>query len=692
MKQLYLKIINLFITTSLLFSFNIYSQNTLGGNSTIMESINASGNNASGSSGSVSYSIGQVFYTYIGQSEYNVEQGIQHNEVNLPSIAGTISANQVICSNSQPSSLNLIGNTGTIQWQSSIENITFTDIIGETSNILSDATIGVLTATKYFRAVVTNGVSPSVTSETVEIVVSATTWNGTVWSNGAPISTTTAIISGNYNVSANINACSLIVNNNAVVTIPSGYNVTLNGAITVNSGSFTLYDEANLIQSSNVANSGNITVKRNSADLLRLDYTLWSSPVTNDNLYLQAFSPATSTNRFYNYGTLTNLYNAIANPSTTKFAIGQGYLIRMPNDASSTVRTSYPGVFTGVPNNGNIPITMTNGGVGKGFNLIGNPYPSSISIAQFVADNSANITGTLYYWRKTNNSASPSYCTWTSGTFISNGESQVVDPNGIITSGQGFFVEALNSANTVVFNNGQRTANTTNQIYKTKVVERNTIWLNATNSTGAFSQMAVGYISNATLGIDEFDGKYYNDGAIALNSLLDNTDYAIQGRPLPFDGADEVPLSFKATNAGDYTIAIDHLNGLFATSQDIILKDNDNGTETNLKSNSYTFTAQSGTTNTRFSLKYQKTLGITTTAFNENSILLFKKDEKIFIKSDGSPIDNVQLFDIGGRLLLEKTKVNSNETSIESSKYVGQVLIVKIASDDKTVVSKKIVI
>ena len=692
MKQLNLKIVTLFITTSLLFSFNVYSQNTLAGNSNIMESINASGNNATGSSGSVSYSIGQVFYTYIGQSVYNVSQGIQHNEVTSPSVAGTISANQAICSDSQPSSLTLTGNTGTIQWQSSTDNVAFTAITGETGITLSGASIGNLTATKYFRAVVTNGVSPSVTSETVAIVVSATTWNGTVWSNGAPISTTTAIISGNYNVSANINACSLVVNNNAVVTIPSGFNVTLNGAITVNSGSFTLNDNANLIQLSNVANSGNITVNRNSAALLRLDYTLWSSPVINDSLNLQAFSPATSTNRFYNYSTSTNLYTAIVSPSTTKFALGQGYLIRMPNDASSTVRTSYPGVFTGVPNNGNIPITMTNEGLGKGFNLVGNPYPSAISIAQFVADNAANITGTLYYWRKTNNSASPSYCTWTAGTFISNGESQVVDPNGIITSGQGFFVEALNSATTVVFNNGQRTTNVTNQFYKTKVVERNTIWLNATNSTGAFSQMAVGYISNATLGIDEFDGKYYNDGTIALNSLIDNTDYAIQGRPLPFDGADEVPLSFKATNAGDYTIAIDHLNGLFATSQDIILKDNDNGTETNLKSNSYTFTAQSGTTNTRFSLKYQKTLGITTTTFNENSIVLFKKDEKIFIKSDGLTIDNVQLFDMGGRLLLEKTKVNSNETSIESSKYVGQVLIVKIASGDKAVVSKKIVI
>jgi hypothetical protein len=47
-----------------------------------METINTSGNNATGSSGSISYSIGQVFYTYIGdQSVYNVAQGIQHHEL-----------------------------------------------------------------------------------------------------------------------------------------------------------------------------------------------------------------------------------------------------------------------------------------------------------------------------------------------------------------------------------------------------------------------------------------------------------------------------------------------------------------------------------------------------------------------------------------------------------------------------------
>lgn len=50
-------------------------------NNEIMGSVVTSGSNASGSSGTIAYSIGQVFYTYIGsEMVYNVAQGIQHQE------------------------------------------------------------------------------------------------------------------------------------------------------------------------------------------------------------------------------------------------------------------------------------------------------------------------------------------------------------------------------------------------------------------------------------------------------------------------------------------------------------------------------------------------------------------------------------------------------------------------------------
>ncbi|HEY6142101.1 MAG TPA: glucose/sorbosone family PQQ-dependent dehydrogenase, partial [Flavobacterium sp.] len=551
------------------------------------------------------------------------------------------------------------------------------------------------TTTVVWKYLYGNG---QVVTQNQDVTINSTTWNGTAWSNGLPTSQA-AIIAGNLTIASDLSACSLTVNNNAVVTVNSGVNVNLNGPLTVSSGSFTLNNNANLIQSTNVNNTGNIIVKRNSSPLMRLDYTLWSSPVTNTNQKLTNFSPLTSvtpTSRFYTYDTTTNLYDDIASPSTTYFNSGQGYLIRMPNNHPTTP-TVWNGTFTGVPHNGYYPVAMTNGGVGKRFNLIGNPYPSPISMSQFVLDNNTKITGTLYFWRKTNGASGSAYCTWKGGTFVTNSQAQVISPNGIIQTGQGFFVEAINSSTSIQFNNSQRDTNTSGQFFKTKESkqstdneERNTIWVNATNASGAFSQMAVGYITDATQGVDSFDGKHFNDGDVALNSVLNNEDYVIQGRALPFDATDVVPLSFRTTAAGDYSISLDHVDGLFSGDQDIILKDNSTGTETNLKTNSYTFTAPAGSDNARFSLKYQKTLGIDAPSSNEDSIVIYKNKGVIHIKSDIDTIENVKLYDIKGALLFEKTKVNAKETAIESSKYANQILIVKITSNNKKVVTKKI--
>jgi hypothetical protein len=335
---------------------------------------------------------------------------------------------------------------------------------------------------------------------------------------------------------------------------------------------------------------------------------------------------------------------------------------------------------------------LINDGAGKRFNAVGNPYPSPISMTQLVSDNSANITGTLYFWRKRNGIPGGAYCTWNNGTFVSNNNDQVVNPNGIIQTGQGFIVEAKNTATSMTFNNGQRSATNAGQFFKTKqVVENNRIWLNAIDADGSFSQMAINYATGATQGMDEFDAKYFNDGTIALNSVLDTADYVIQGRALPFDGTDEVPLSFKATTAGTYSIAIDHVDGLFAANQDVILKDNATGAETNLKAGAYSFAADAGASSSRFVLKFQKTLGTTTPEFSENSVIINTKKGIIHINSGAITMKNVQLFDLNGRLIFKKENVNNSQTTIDGSSFANQVLIVKITSDDKKEVSKKLV-
>jgi hypothetical protein len=531
-------------------------------------------------------------------------------------------------------------------------------------------------------------------------VIAPTTWDGTAWDNGTPAAGKRAIITGNYTETGTLTATALDVKGTAIVSVPSGKNFNIFGGVNVDpTASLTFENNANLIQQSTSAtttnkNTGNIVVKRNSSALSRLDYTLWSSPVAAQNL--AAFSPLTSLSpsRFYNYVTATNLYSAIANPTTTSFSLGNGCLIRMPNTAVAYPSTeTFTGIFTGVPNSGDITVTVANAGAGLGFNLVGNPYPSPITMSTFLTTNTAKINSTFYFWRKTNGLGT-AYCAYipsgpTSGTFTNNGNG--VDPAGVIQTGQGFIVDVKTLQTSIQFKNSHRVNNTAGQFFKTKeVATSDKVWLNATNAAGDFSQMAVTYDSNGTVGLDSFDGKYINDSEFALTSNINDGEYTIQGRP-NFDSSDVVGLNFKAITAGDYTIAIDHTEGVFATGQDIYLVDSTTGTETNLKTDGYTFTAPAGTSNARFSLKYQKTLKVDAPAFNDNSVAVYKNKGTLYVNSGAIAIANIKVYDIQGRLIAEQKNVKANAATINNLKVTNQVLVVQVTSEDNKVVTKKVV-
>lgn len=616
-------------------------------------------------------------------------------EVAPVSVGGTIAGGMSVCTGANSGTLTLSGHTGNVvRWESSVSPFTvWTPIANTTATHNWEA----ISQTTRFRAIVQSGICSEAISAEAAITINATTYSGGIWSNGAPTATTSAVISSAYtSAGSSISACSLTVNNNATVLISSGDTVNLSGALVVEPGStLTFNNNANLIQAGNTnANAGAVTIKRNSSALLRLDYTSWSSPVSGSQSLLD-FSPETLTNRFYIYNTNTNLYNTVT-PSSTTFQTTKGYLIRMPN-THPTTPTIWTGEFIGVPNNGNYSYTMQDFGAGLRFNLVGNPYPSPISATAFVSGNSANITGTLYFWRKTNNALSPSYCTWTTIGFTSNGEAQVFDPNNIIQTAQGFFVEATGNGTTLNFNNAMRSDNHANQFFRNQNpvasnTENNRFWLNATNANGAFSQTLIGYVPNATQQYDPaIDGKHINDGDIALTSLIDTGKFAIQGRALPFDATDVVPLSFKATAAGNYVIAIDHVDGLFSGNQSIYLRDNTTGTVQDLKIGSYAFASASGTFDTRFEILYQMPLGTELPVFNENQVIVYKNPAGELIVNTGQVImDCVKVFDIRGRLLQERKAVNASETTLNPG-LANQVLLVKVTSKDGITVTKKVI-
>lgn len=526
----------------------------------------------------------------------------------------------------------------------------------------------------------------------------STTWDGTVWSNGVPSSTLDAIIDGTYNTNVGgdqgaFTAKKLTVTSQGALTINSGTNVTVQNEV-INNGSLVLENNANLIQVNNVANSGNVVVKRNSNSLYRLDYTLWSSPVASQNL--AAFSPLTSQSpsRFYDYNSSLNRYAAITDFSAATFVVGKGNLIRMPNTNplagydAGTATLVFEGTFTGVLNNGNVQVALSD--LGNKFNLVGNPYASILDAELFLDANTSNIESTLYFWRKKNAASGSAYATYTDGGGTTT-EPGIPTPNGKIQVGQGFFVQAKSTATVPdFFTNAMReVAPSSTQFYKTqKTVAKDRLWLNLTTATGVFSQALVAYISDAKSGLDSYDGKYINDSPIALTSAINNEEYTIQARPA-FDATDVVALNFKTDVAGDYTIAIDHVDGLFAAGQDIYLVDSKTGTETNLKTSAYTFTTTSGSDNMRFSLKYQKTLNVDESIFDENTITVYKNNGNVFVKSANS-INDIQVYDVQGRLILTQNDVNSNTATINNLKANHQILIVKVTTQDNKVVIKKV--
>src|SRR5690606_2715993 len=138
---------------------------------------------------------------------------------------------------------------------------------------------------------------------------------------------------------------SLMVTGGGSIDIESGNSLTINGYVHNKNEAidFVVANDANLIQVNNDENIGAITVQRNSQPMIRLDYTLWSSPVLNQNLF--NFSPET-VNGVTNYiGSLGRIYiygaNGYVNPNpfdeNSVMNSGTGYLFRSPNNFDASV-------------------------------------------------------------------------------------------------------------------------------------------------------------------------------------------------------------------------------------------------------------------------------------------------------------------------------------------------------------------
>ncbi len=522
-------------------------------------------------------------------------------------------------------------------------------------------------------------------------------------------------VSGSWSIGTDLMIDNLLTITNGAVDVQSLFTLNVGNAVSVTApGTLTFENNASLLQTTySGANTGNIIYNRTTTPMVYTDNTYWSSPVAGYTL--GQVSPNTIASMFNSYD--ASVDNWKLESAATIMVPGKGYTIGGPQPVGTTPPSQSPfnASFIGVPNNGDIttPITSLDPIFGTS-NLIGNPYPSAIDADAFLFANSGVIDGTLYFW--THNTGVDSsglynindYASYNSsggtagaGTGATTGG---VTPTGMISAGQGFFATGMVTGS-VTFTNDMRvtgdltgnnsqffkTSNT--KVKTTNAIEKDRIWLNLTNTQGAFKQTLVGYITGATNNYDNaFDGVSFDGNQfVDFYSVNQDKNLVIQGRALPFDPNDTVPLGFRSAIDGDFTINIDKVDGLLM-NQGVFIEDKLTNTMFDLKSGNYTFTTQAGTFNDRLVLHYaNKTLAAADFKAPTNKVLVSNKSKQIQVNSFAETINKVAIYDLLGRQIYQNTNVNSNELMIANLVSSHQALVVKTTLQNGETVNNKIV-
>ena len=83
-------------------------------------------------------------------------------------------------------------------------------------------------------------------------------------------------------------------------------------------------------------------------------------------------------------------------------------------------------------------------------------------------------------------------------------------------------------------------------------------------------------------------------------------------------------------------------------------------------------------------------LGITP-VFNENSVVVYKNEQGLYINSGKEVMQSVTIYDIRGRVIASQKQVNNTDTTFTTLPTTQQVLLVKIEGESGNTVTKKVV-
>lgn len=504
-----------------------------------------------------------------------------------------------------------------------------------------------------------------------------------------------------------------VLESGAILTVPSGYKLTVNGNWTGTSarvdgdGSVeftsptaqvngtTTFNSVVSVLTGAVLNTNNSLVLGDGASLMHgvgtpgaggsvvgtvkiqrtgtssgISYNYWSSPITSASLNtlggnIYRYEPSSASG-----ADVEGLRAGWVSPGSV-MTPGRGYISTGAGTAT----------FNGIPNNGSISFGPLVQATFTDFNLIGNPYPSAISASDFVTANPQFVGGALYFWDDDNSSGADydqtDYGVWNSVGFV--GPNSGASFNGFIASGQGFFVET-SSSSSVTFNNSMRRTQN-DDFFSVGPMDR--IWLNVITPQGNYNETLIAFKQDATDGADlAYDAKKLpGNEDLAFFTKISNENYAIQAlAELNMDKV--IQLGIMASTAGQQTISIKHIDGLTNTAQ-VILEDTKTGSFTNLRiQNEYTYSFNPVTDENRFRLHFKPEV-----TFSTSTESCIQNDGELIINSPSNTSWEYTVTSSTGELIAESEAFTGTE-SINGLN--GGVYIISMSNNFGTQISQAV--
>ncbi|GAB4154147.1 MAG: hypothetical protein Tsb0033_01730 [Winogradskyella sp.] len=522
-------------------------------------------------------------------------------------------------------------------------------------------------------------------------------YSGGVWTPSAPNASTSTknilIEDGTYNVNSAISVNNITVNSGATINVDKSQSVTAAGNIT-NNGNFILNSDSNEFSSLMLDGSvsGNIDYNRHvnsnadGNDLIAppvsgqsfVDFISNNSNVlsnTGQTLYL--FGP---------FEKPSNDYVLFANNEAASLEAGVGYRVASTDNGTFT--------FTGDVTTGNvtIPIEKTGSNYDK-WNLIGNPYTTYISLADFLA---ANITeldlfSAAVYGYDADNSNGSNWTIWNLAYSDAN-------PGTLIAPGQGFFVSSKDGGANISFTPAMRAiGNSDDFIAGRSSSTFGHAVLRMTGPNNIFDT-EVYFNDNTSLGLDlGYDAEHFGGAPTdfsIFSELAENNqglDMAIQSINLnEIEDTTLIPLGVNAAQGQELVISLESIN----VTQDIYLEDVITGTITHLNDSDYTFTPITDLNDTgRFYLRFgQSTLSNSIPELDKLQIYTDANLHQLVIRGLLNEDTELTLYDIRGRKMLSKAlTVNSVLNSVSTLSFTKGVYLVEL-NNGQNRITKKVVI